>query len=89
MCTTFAVGKLIYIIIISKMDLFKDGVSINKIHIINRDMKKYTCNLKIICVPSSEVPGVNILRGVAFSVFVYIWHIGSMPAVQLSIPFLI
>lgn len=74
-CTAFAVGKLIYIIINEEIYNQENGlknkycVSVDKIYNINRNTKKYMCNLKITCVSTR----VKILR-ILFSQALYMFH---------------
>lgn len=77
MCTTFAVGKLIYMIINQEIYNQENGlnnkycVSTDKIYNINRNTKKYMCDLKNHLYPHhSEVPRVNIL-GILLSQSLY------------------
>ena len=66
MCTTFAAGKLIYIIINEEIYNQENGlknkncVSVDKIYNINRNTKKYIRNLKITCV-STRVKTLRML----------------------------
>ena len=81
MCTTFAAGKLISIIINEEIYNQENGlknkycVSVDKIYNINRNTKKYTCNLKNhLCLHQGQD-----FKDIAFSVFVsQIWSMQTM-----------
>ena len=68
MCTAFAVGKLIYMIIINQEIYNQENglnnkycVSVDKIYNINRNTEKYMCDLKkITCIPTTQrYPGLT------------------------------
>lgn len=73
-CTTFAIGKLIYIIINDEIYNQENGLknkycgSVDKIYNINRNTKKYMCNLKITCV-STRVKILRILLFLSLCIF--------------------